>query len=61
VTKGNGLNISAQYYYGLVDVRVSDTTPDQKNRVLYLNVGIPIGKGKAAKAQAEKAANESVK
>ncbi len=60
LTKGNGMNISAQYYYGLVDVRVADSTPNQKNRALYINVGIPIGKGKAAKAQAEKAANESV-
>ena len=61
VIKGNGMNISAQYYYGLVDVRVSDTSPDQRNRALYINVGIPIGKGKAAKAAAEKSANESVK
>lgn len=48
LVKGNGMNLGVQYYYGLVDVRVSDATPDQFNRVLYVNVGIPIGKGKAA-------------
>lgn len=48
LVKGNGMNLGVQYYYGLVDVRVSDTSPDEFNRVLYVNVGIPIGKGKAA-------------
>lgn len=56
--KGNGMNLSVQYYLGLVDVRISDATPDQKNNALYVNLGIPIGKGKAAKAQAEKNSNE---
>ena len=56
--KGNGMNLSLQYYLGLVDVRISDATPDQKNNALYVNLGIPIGKGKAAKAQAEKDTNE---
>lgn len=45
--KGNGMNIGIQYYYGLVDVRISDASPDQFNRSWYFNVGIPIGKGKA--------------
>ncbi|MBK9105376.1 MAG: PorT family protein [Saprospiraceae bacterium] len=48
LVKGNGMNLGVQYYYGLVDVRVSDNSPDEFNRVLYVNVGIPIGKGKAA-------------
>lgn len=59
--KGNGMNFSVQYYYGLMDVKVDDVTPDQSNRALYVNVGIPIGKGKAAAKAAEKSANESVK
>lgn len=48
IIKGNGMNIGLQYYYGLVDVRISDASPDEFNRTLYINVGIPIGKGKAA-------------
>lgn len=59
INKGNGMNLSAQYYYGLMDVRVSDSSPDQSNRALYINVGIPIGKGKAAKKAAEEAAQEA--
>jgi hypothetical protein len=42
--KGNGMNIGLQYYLGLVDMRVDDSSPNQFNRVLYLTVGIPIGK-----------------
>jgi hypothetical protein len=42
--KGNGMNIGLQYYLGLVDIKVDDSSPDQFNRVLYLTVGIPIGK-----------------
>src|SRR6187401_290499 len=42
--KGNGMNIGLQYYLGLIDIRVDDSSPDQYNRVLYLTVGIPIGK-----------------
>jgi hypothetical protein len=36
-----------------VDARVSDSSPDQYNRVFYANVGIPIGKGKALKKEQE--------
>lgn len=50
---GNGMNIGLQYYYGLVDVRISDASPDEFNRTIYLNVGIPIGKGKAAAKAAQ--------
>jgi hypothetical protein len=32
--------------------------PKQYNRSLYVTLGIPIGKGKAAKKAAEKKANE---
>ena len=42
--KGNGMNIGVQYYLGLIDIRVDDSSPNQYNRVLYLTVGIPIGK-----------------
>ena len=42
--KGNGMNIGLQYYLGLIDIKVDDTSPDQFNRALYLTVGIPIGK-----------------
>jgi hypothetical protein len=42
--KGNGMNFGVQYYLGLVDIRVDDSSPNQFNRVLYLTVGIPIGK-----------------
>jgi hypothetical protein len=51
--KGNGMNITLNYYYGLVDVESDDNGPDVFNRALYFNVGIPIGKGKAAE-KAEK-------
>jgi hypothetical protein len=44
--KGNGMNIGLQYYLGLVDVVIDDTSPNQFNRSLYLTAGIPIGKGK---------------
>ncbi|HEX5024318.1 MAG TPA: outer membrane beta-barrel protein, partial [Agriterribacter sp.] len=41
---GNGMNMGLQYYLGLVDVVIDDTSPNQYNRSLYLTVGIPIGK-----------------
>lgn len=44
---GNGLNLGVRYYYGLVDIMVDDSTPNQYNRSLYFEVGIPIGAGKA--------------
>jgi len=53
LTGGNGMNLGLQYYYGLIDVRISDATANQYNRTLYVNVGIPIGKGKAAAKAAE--------
>ena len=40
---GNGMNLTVRYYYGLVDVVIDDTTPDQYNTSVYLAVGIPIG------------------
>jgi len=52
--KGNGMNIGLQYYFGLVDIRVDDSSPDQFNRVLYLTAGIPIGKN-SKKKKADKA------
>ena len=44
---GNGMNIGLNYYYGLVPVMKGDG-PNQFHRSLYLTVGIPIGKTKAA-------------
>jgi len=41
---GNGMNIGLQYYLGLIDVVIDDSSPRQFNRSLYLTVGIPIGK-----------------
>lgn len=41
---GNGMNIGVLYYYGLVDVRIDDSTPSEFNQAFYVNVGIPIGK-----------------
>ncbi len=52
---GNGMNITVQYYYGLVPV-MKGNGPKQFNRSLYLTAGIPIGKGKAAQKRAEKEA-----
>ena len=52
--KGNGMNIGLQYYFGLVDIKVDDSSPDQFNRVLYLTAGIPIGKN-SKKKKADKA------
>jgi len=51
--KGNGMNLGLQYYYGMIDVRISDASPNEFNRTLYVNVGIPIGKGKAAAKAAQ--------
>ncbi|MFI5218939.1 MAG: porin family protein [Bacteroidia bacterium] len=47
--KGYGMNIGAQYYLGLMDITVDDSTPGQFNRVLYVTVGIPIGKATSQK------------
>ena len=45
--KGLGMNFSLRYYYGLADIAKSGNEPSQYNRSLYINVGIPIGRGKA--------------
>lgn len=44
--KGNGMNLDLQYYHGLVNIIIPDSEPNQYNRVVYLTVGIPIGKNK---------------
>ena len=49
---GNGMNFTMRYYYGLVDITIDDSTPDQYNASLYLAVGIPIGAGKAKEKRA---------
>ena len=43
---GTGMNLGIRYYYGLVDILIDDSTPNQYNRALYFTVGIPIGAGK---------------
>lgn len=49
---GNGMNLGIRYYFGLVDITIDDTTPNQYNSSLYLSVGIPIGAGKAKAREA---------
>lgn len=44
---GNGMNIGLRYYYGLVDIEISDATSNVYNQSFYITVGIPIGAGKA--------------
>jgi len=56
---GNGMNLSVQYYYGLTDITIDDSTPDQFNRSLFLFVGIPIGAGKAKEKEMKKNKQES--
>jgi hypothetical protein len=41
---GDGMNLGINYYHGLIDVRIDDSTPSEFNQAIYLNVGIPIGK-----------------
>ena len=53
--KGTGMNIGMQYYLGLVDVVIDDSSPKQFNRSLYLTVGIPIGKKKLTNRPIHKA------
>ena len=63
ITKGNGMNVGFMYYNSFVPVMKGDI--NQYNQTLYITVGIPIGKGKAAKEAAakkeaaEKAADEN--
>jgi hypothetical protein len=55
---GNGINLGLQYYYGLVPLLKGDVDQDQYNRSLYVTVGLPIGKDKAARKAAEKKATK---
>ncbi|MDL5048725.1 porin family protein [Oscillatoria amoena NRMC-F 0135] len=55
---GNGMNLTVRYYYGLVDVVIDDSTPDQFNNSIYLAVGIPIGAGKAKERREKEKATE---
>jgi len=54
---GPGMTIHFDYYYGLVDVNKS-MAGTQSNSAFYINASIPIGKKKAAREAAEKAAQE---
>lgn len=49
LAKGNGINIGARYYWGLVNISKDASSPKQYNRSLYLVVGIPVGAGKSPK------------
>jgi hypothetical protein len=52
--KGNGINFVLRYYYGLVNVMKNNVGGSVRNQSLYINVGIPVGAGKAKeKAKAE--------
>jgi hypothetical protein len=42
--KGNGMNLSARYYSGLVQNNFIGNKGSYTNQAFYLNVGIPIGK-----------------
>jgi hypothetical protein len=44
---GNGMNLGVQYYQGIVDISIDDSTPNMYNSGFYFTVGIPIGKAKA--------------
>ncbi len=57
LSKGYGMNLALRYYHGLTDIYIDDKSPDLFNRNLYVNVGIPIGVGKAQKKAAEKQGN----
>ena len=50
---GNGMNLGVQYYQGLVDITIDDSGSNEYNNGIYITVGIPIGKGKAMKKEAE--------
>ena len=52
--RGKGMIISAQYYYGIVDVTIDDATPGQFTTSLYITAAIPIGAGKAKEKNASK-------
>ncbi len=41
---GDGMNLGVNYYHGLIDVRIDDSSPAEYNSAVYLNIGIPIGK-----------------
>lgn len=45
---GNGMNLGIRYYFGFVDVVIDNAGDPISNRSFYVNVGIPIGAGKAA-------------
>lgn len=47
--RGNGVNLGARYYYGLLNVYKDNTGASQKNSAIYLYAGIPIGIKKPAK------------
>jgi hypothetical protein len=49
--KGNGMKLDLRYYFGLVDIVIDQASPPQYNRVLYLSMGIPIGKSKKNKSK----------
>jgi Outer membrane protein beta-barrel domain len=56
--KGNGINFAVRYYFGLVNVMKTNVGGAVRNQCLYINIGIPVGAGKAReRAKAEQQAN----
>lgn len=55
--QGTGMTISADYYYGFVDVN-KVLQGSQRNSAIYIDVSVPIGRAKAAKKEEEKAAQQ---
>jgi hypothetical protein len=45
--KGNGINFAVRYYFGLVNIMKTNVGSSVRNQNLYINVGIPVGAGKA--------------
>ena len=48
------MNLGLRYYYGFVDIEISDTSKGIYNQSFYMTVGIPIGAGKAKEKQEKK-------
>lgn len=49
IPRGNGVNLSARYYHGLVNIAKDKSLPSQYNKSIYLVVGFPVGAGKNPK------------
>jgi outer membrane protein with beta-barrel domain len=45
--KGNGINFAVRYYFGLTNIEKVGNLGIVRNQSLYINIGIPVGAGKA--------------